>query len=232
MATFNHDWSAILLDIDYEAFVGLDRLATLHLSHNNIVGLPARLLCPLQRLQTVNLTRNRLTDLEDLGLSNRTHGALCQAGEVNTYRSITASESSDDSDEQINTPEAVDDAMPPPLPPVVTIDLSHNEITAAAPGSLAVVAGSLSVLRLNNNRLAVLDRASFSGLTQLRELELSNNLLGALPPGLFGDNDLLERLSLANNSLSTIHLSVFGNLTRLEVLNLSHNHLDENWIKV
>ena len=49
--TFNSDWSEVLLHIDYEAFVGLDRLESIKLSDNNIAELPAALLCPLSRLQ-------------------------------------------------------------------------------------------------------------------------------------------------------------------------------------
>ena len=47
-------------------------MRTIRLSNNNIVRTPARLFCPLPSVETINLTNNRLVDLEDLGLSNRT----------------------------------------------------------------------------------------------------------------------------------------------------------------
>jgi hypothetical protein len=69
IAAHNADWaSALSLDLDYEAFVGLDRVATLGLAHNRILRLPERLLCPLLNLSTLDLRYNGLRDLEDLGL--------------------------------------------------------------------------------------------------------------------------------------------------------------------
>ena len=55
--TFNSDWSAILLDIDYEAFIGLSKLRTIRLSNNNIFRTPAKLFCPLSSVETINLSQ-------------------------------------------------------------------------------------------------------------------------------------------------------------------------------
>ena len=76
--TYNSEWSAILLHIDYEAFVGLNKLKTLTLSNNNIYETPAKLFCPLSSVETIDLRNNRLVNLEDLGLS--TEGGVGSAG--------------------------------------------------------------------------------------------------------------------------------------------------------
>ena len=73
----NSRWNGILLDIDYEAFVGLEKLKSVRLSDNNIFETPARLFCPLSNLETIDLRNNRLVNLEDLGLSNKT-GEQCR----------------------------------------------------------------------------------------------------------------------------------------------------------
>ena len=77
--TFNAEWTSLELEPDYESLVGLEHLKYLDLSQNNIRALPRGLLCPLSNIDTVNLTRNGILDLEDLGLSNRTgEGERCE----------------------------------------------------------------------------------------------------------------------------------------------------------
>ncbi len=112
------------------------------------------------------------------------------------------------------------------------LDLTANRLVAVPPGSLGLVAGSLTGLHMAGNRLGVLDGDSFRHLSRLEQLDVADNGLAALPAGLFAGNPRLIGLDLANNSLSTVHLGVFRNLSLLQRLNLSRNHLDENWIKV
>ena len=85
--TYNSEWSAILLHIDYEAFVGLNKLKTLTLSNNNIYETPAKLFCPLSSVETIDLRNNRLVNLEDLGLS--TAGGVGSAGAEQCSVSVT-----------------------------------------------------------------------------------------------------------------------------------------------
>ncbi len=68
------------LDIDYEAFVGLERVERLSLARNNIGRVPANLLCPLVSLDELDLSHNQLTDVEDVGLSNRTFATAVGGG--------------------------------------------------------------------------------------------------------------------------------------------------------
>ena len=85
--TYNSEWSAILLHIDYEAFVGLNKLKTLTLSNNNIYETPVKLFCPLSSVETIDLRNNRLVNLEDLGLS--TAGGVGSAGAEQCSVSVT-----------------------------------------------------------------------------------------------------------------------------------------------
>lgn len=57
-------WAAITLDLDYEAFVGLERVRTVRLQDNSIEQLPPRLLCPLAALQTLGRLSKQLNALK------------------------------------------------------------------------------------------------------------------------------------------------------------------------
>lgn len=70
--TFNSQWSAITLDLDYEAFIGLEKLTRLELTRNNLFQLPAKLFCPLNTELVVDLSYSQLSGFQDLGLSSRT----------------------------------------------------------------------------------------------------------------------------------------------------------------
>ena len=70
--TFNSQWSAITLDLDYEAFIGLEKLTRLDLTRNNMFQLPGKLFCPLNTELVVDLSHNQLSGFQDLGLSSRT----------------------------------------------------------------------------------------------------------------------------------------------------------------
>ena len=85
--THNRDWSEVLLHIDYEAFVGLNRLKQIKLSNNNILSIPAQLWCPMSDLRTIELNNNQLVNLEDLGLS--TAGGVGSAGAEQCSVSVT-----------------------------------------------------------------------------------------------------------------------------------------------
>ncbi len=115
IAAHNADWaSALSLDLDYEAFVGLDRVAALELAHNRILRLPERLLCPLLNLSTLDLRYNGLRDLEDLGLRRKQ-----QQGTA----------SSEDPEEAVNSVAECGVALQ-------KLDLRYNTIQALTPGKI------------------------------------------------------------------------------------------------
>lgn len=70
LITHNGDWSAMSLELHRDSLRGLAHLQHLDLADNNLWTLPAELLCPVQSLATLNLTRNKLQDIVSLGFSD------------------------------------------------------------------------------------------------------------------------------------------------------------------
>ena len=210
--TYNSEWSAILLDIDYEAFVGLSKLQTLMLSNNNIFRTPAKLFCPLSSIETIDLSNNRLVDLEDLGLSNRTD-AKCP---VNA-RTLDVS---------FNSLRALTPGSLASTSLLTSLLAPHNQI-AVLDGTALQGLGLLQVINLSSNRLAALPPNLFRDNADLREINLANNSIGTIHLSVFRNLTKLKRLNLSRNHLDEnwIKEDMFADLTSLSSLDLSHNHL-------
>ena len=87
---------------------------------------------------------------------------------------------------------------------ITRLVLSHNLLTAIKYGDFNRMV-NLTYLDISNNRINVLNKMSFKGLTQLKVLNFSSNLLrdnGSLPEGLFQplSSSLLE-LDLRHNPM-------------------------------
>ena len=66
----NSEWSSTHIDMDKDSFAGLNNLHTLDLSYNYIWSLPLDSLCHLPKLKILNMTKNHLLDMTDLGLGS------------------------------------------------------------------------------------------------------------------------------------------------------------------
>ena len=64
----NREWSSILMDMDKEVFADLISLDRLDLSFNNIWSLPLQSICSMPKLKSLNMSKNHLLDITDLGL--------------------------------------------------------------------------------------------------------------------------------------------------------------------
>lgn len=234
--SFNSEWSAILLDIDYEAFVGLDRLKSIKLSNNNIFKTPVKLFCPLSNIETIDLRNNRLVNLEDLGLSNRTKEqcpvsvtkldvrsnklqSLTPGSLASTYRleSIIASD---------NEVAVLDRTAFRSLTLLRTIDLGNNKL-AALPPDLFLDNTDLQEINLANNSIGTIHLSVFRNLSKLERLNLSHNHLDEnwIKEDMFADLGNLTELDLSHNHLSNIDNNLFQELKLLTYLNLSNNRL-------
>ncbi|CAL8110301.1 unnamed protein product [Orchesella dallaii] len=205
--TGNSEWASRSLEISAGAFEnspGEDvpsRLTHMNLGYNHIWSIPEGLLCSLSSLQSLNLTHNLLSDIDDLGLS-----------------ASAASASSSSSG----------DAPGSCLPELKSLDLSFGTLRNL--GSSRLQLQRLQNLRLDYNWLEEIEDSSFAGLGQLRSLNLSSNRLVALPTKLFQPCKLLRELDLRNNSLAALPAGILSELENLQVLDLSHNSLSSDLI--
>ncbi|XP_014477721.1 PREDICTED: slit homolog 3 protein-like [Dinoponera quadriceps] len=205
LRTHNGDWSAMTLEVDRDALRGLAGLRQLDLADNNLLALPSELLCPVQALASLNLTRNKLQDVDWL--------EQCTAG----LETLDMSE---------NELSALPDHALSGLRALTVLKVQENAISAVGEHALLGLA-SLRVLNMSSNRVVALPPELFSKTRDLRELILSNNSLTVLAPGLLDGLGELQLLDLSGNGLTSRWVSreTFSQLVRLVVLDLSFNSL-------
>jgi Leucine-rich repeat (LRR) protein len=215
--TQNTEWrssSSVGLEIESGAFEGLGALEVLDLSQNNIWAFPDKhnVLCPLRSLSRLNVSHNRLSDLDELSWTSGSSSG--GSGNVPTH---------DDGSSSINRDNYC--ALS-----VQNLDLSHNSLRRVGRDAFSKMK-RLTELRLQNNLIGELEDTAFGGLTQLKLVNLSSNRLVALPPSIFKANLNLRELYLQNNSISALSSQVLSKMDQLLLLDLSSNTLSSQWIK-
>ncbi|KFB47900.1 AGAP011187-PA-like protein [Anopheles sinensis] len=218
LRTHNTDWSAMNLEFHPESFRGLTELKRLDLADNNIWSLPTDVFCPLFSLRHLNLTRNRLTDISQLGFSDWGNGPTAPGKACNTGLEVL--------DLSHNDLLALPDNGLSSLRSLNVLMLQDNLLTSLADRSF-VGLGSLKVLNMSSNKLVALPPETFQSPRELRQIYLQNNSLSVLAPGLLEGLDRLEILDLSHNELTSewINRDTFAGLKRLVVLEISHNAL-------
>ncbi|KAM9353510.1 toll-like receptor 21 [Symphorus nematophorus] len=86
-------------------------------------------------------------------------------------------------------------------------------------------AQNITMLKLNINTIAYLDRKALKGLKRLETLRLDNNLLTDLFNSTFEDLSNLQTLNLRNNRISVIFNGTFHSLHNLSTLDLGGNKI-------
>lgn len=235
--TYNNEFSAaVVMEVEEDAFTGLNDLRRLNFTHNNLWTLPKGAFCGLSGLAVLNLSVNYLQDLSDLGFSS---------SELNSckipLRSLDLSFNSlsklpSKSLGQLrklehlvltsNTINVVEDGALADLSALVTLNLAGNRLVALPP-DLFSQTKYLQELYLQNNSLSVLAPGLFEGLQHLLVLNLSRNDIGNdwLTPDTFSSCVRLVALDLSHNRLTRFEGSILNGLTSLQILDLSFNRL-------
>ncbi|EFN88591.1 Protein toll, partial [Harpegnathos saltator] len=225
LQTFNAAWGAGRhLDFAPRSFLGLRELHTLEIVESNVLALPADLLCELDNLQSLNLTGNRIRDVDDIGLTARAvDGESCCAD----IRILDLSRN--------ELQRLSEDGPLVGLRQLQELYLQRNAIVRIEANAL----NGLTVLRTFNasyNGLDTLPEGLFVSTRDLREIHLAYNGLRDLPRDVFTNLEQLLVLNLANNRLGSDHVddATFLGLIRLIVLDLSYNqltHIDARMFK-
>ncbi len=192
--TYNADWASLTLSPDYEAFVGLGSLETLDLTENNIHKLPAGLLCPLDSVKLVNLSKNAFSSLGDLGLSRQREDDKCNVPAEELVLSFNRISSV--------TPGALDI-----MDRLLSLDLSNNDLGVLVENALQGM-DNLEVLDLSHNRLVSLPPKIFNSTVKLRELQLSNNSIGTIDLEAFSSLTNLQVSRAARVVHKQVHVSL------------------------
>ncbi|XP_037940095.1 toll-like receptor 6 [Teleopsis dalmanni] len=207
--THNSLWPSISFEIDSETFSATKNLERLDLSSNNIWSLPVNAFCSLNRLTFLNISKNRLQDVNELGFRDRNNDQL-------STDSIKLEEH-----KQVKHGCYLE---------LEVLDVSFNNFVLLPAYAFGIMR-RISVLLLNNNEISMVADKALSGLKNLKILNLASNNIVALPTESFSEqSSSIQEIYLQNNSISVLSPKLLNNLQQLQALDLSHNQLSSAWI--
>lgn len=218
--TKNSEWGTIKsLELHEHALNGLKQLTTLELTDSNIRVIPDGFYCPLNNLQVLNLTRNRIRSTENLGIECES-----SSGNINIGGGLKEIHTLDLSWNELRV--IPSNWAVTKLRRLQHLYLQHNNISEVNSDMLTGLM-ALRTLNLSYNNINEISNQMFINSRELREILLQNNDLYELPRGIFHQLAQLIVLDLSQNMLTSHHINneTFAGLIRLRVLNLSHNSL-------
>ncbi|GFY74155.1 tollo [Trichonephila inaurata madagascariensis] len=212
----NYRHGKIALHLSAETFSQLQLLESLDLGENNINNLPQTLLCPLRRLETLNLTLNNFSDISSVGLSTGSRDNVLCLVDVQRVRL------------SYNRIKVLTSKGFAAVNQLRELRLDHNIISRAEESSLHGL-DKLRVLDLGSNQIVALPPLVLRNCEELVELYLQNNSISVLPPGLFAGLQQLLVLDLSRNEVTSHWLSTdtFADLIRVVTLDISYNRLTQ-----
>ena len=215
--TWNTDWPAMSLELSPESFTPVRQLESLDLSYNNIWSFPENVFCALTKLVSLNISRNRLQDISEVGFREKTP--------AQPQPLISTQE-----DEGVVPPGVSSAAYSPCSLDIQVLDASWNHFVLMPTNGFSTIR-RLRELHLHDNEISMVADRALGGLKALEVFDLSNNKVVALPPELFGDSaSVIKEIYLQNNSISVLAPGLFANLGHLLSLDLSRNQLTSAWI--
>lgn len=218
--TFNVDWPAINLDLDSKTFFNVTRLEQLDLSLNNIWSLPESIFCPLAGLRYLNLSGNRLQDINDLGFKEKT---------LKNVSSRSCAVDLEILDVSFNQFVLIPSNAFGALKRLKYLKIHNNELSMIADKSLEGLK-ELSSIYLNNNKIVALPSELFRDQQySVEEIYLQDNKITVLSPNIFANLSQLQALDISRNQLTSawIDKTTFKGLIRLVLLNLSYNQINK-----
>lgn len=223
LRTHNVNWPALSLEIEPDVFVHTGKLERLDLSMNNIWSLPESLFCALSSLRALNMSANRLQDVNDLGFREKVPAAVLPVVAPAVAGNATSAA----------TPSAAPvtaDAAKTCVLDVELLDVSHNHFVLLPANGFGILK-RLRQLTVRDNEISMVDDKALRGLKHLQVLNLSSNKIVALPSELFADPaHSIQEIYLQNNSISVLAPKLFANLEQLQALDLADNKITSTWI--
>lgn len=197
------------------------RLQQLDLSLNNIWQLPDHLFCALTDLTHLNVSGNRLQDLNELSFIDASDASEVAATASSTTTTASSGNSVVVTSATTSATCNVD---------LEVLDVSSNQIVLLPALGLGKLK-RLKELSLANNEISMLADKAFGNLKMLRRINLNSNKIVALPSELFQDAAAsVQEIYLRNNSITALSPNLFANLEQLLTLDLSQNQISSMWL--
>ncbi|TRY62942.1 hypothetical protein TCAL_07278 [Tigriopus californicus] len=231
------EWSGTGMQVEEDAFTGLNSLRSLNLSRNNLWVIPPVMFCSLSSLTVLNLSTNFLQDTAHFGFgSSDIHSCKLPLRALDlshnsfsrlpprTFGQLRKLESLNLANNNLNV---IDDLALAELSSLTRLNLAHNQLVALPPQLFSTCCRFIQELQLQNNSLAGLPHGLFVGMEHLVVLNLSLNDITNewLTPNTFQSMMRLVALDLSHNRLTKLDQSLLSPLTSLQLLDLSHNQL-------
>ncbi|XP_012271983.1 toll-like receptor 6 [Orussus abietinus] len=217
------------LELEAGTFDATPQMENVDLSSNNLWLIPERLFCPLGTLVSLNLSRNVLKDVTELGFAEHAEEESTRgARTAGPLAPQTCSSSLQVLDASNNRIVVLPDGGFAPFKRLRVLNLLGNAISVVDDRALRGLR-SLEVFDVSDNRIVALPASAFRECTKsLKDLRLRNNSIGVLAPGLLSDLNQLVSLDLSRNALtgSWLDSATFAGLIRLVLLDLSYNRIE------
>jgi hypothetical protein len=201
------NWKTSPLEDWFGVFLQNNRVSTLQLPNNNLVGKMPESIGDIDSLGYLYLNQNQLTGPIPSSIGNLTNLIslrLC-------FNQLTGS-----------IPTGIGN-----LPALLYLNLEYNQLSGSIPSSIENLK-NLEDFHIFNNQLSGSIPSSIGGLTNLERLYLFNNQLTGSIPSEIGDLDSLTELRLFNNQLTGSIPPEIGSLSNLLILYLTSNQLTDS----
>lgn len=226
--THNIYFPSLNLEIDGTTFNYVKNLMRLDLSTNNIWSLPDGLFCSLSQLKYLNISENRLQDINELGF--REHLSNERDVNVDDKRPIPPPTISSLLTSTLSSSETGKKSFQPCAIDLEYLNIAHNHFVLIPENGFGTLK-RLRVLKINNNEISMIADKALGGLRNLQIIDLSSNKIVALPSQLFKDpSNTIQEIHLKNNSIRHLSPGLFADLGQLTTLDLSLNQLTSTFI--